>query len=597
METSYSIQTGETKTLGVVDFAVFGCTLSVMLFIGLYFAMKNKKDQDPAEYLVAGRSMGVLPVSLSLALTFLSALTLLGLPAEIYNYTTMFWWLALGMVLAVAGAAHVFNPVLYNIGITSVYEYIDRRYGSTVRVLISFSWVLQTMSYMGTVLYAPSLALKTVTGMELWVSILTVGCLVTLYTSLGGMRAVLWTDSFQAVLILVGLLSVLIQGCITIGGFGRAWEIASENSRIYFHDFSVDPGTRASFWAVVVGGGVMWMSYYSISQSQVQRILACPTLKKAQIAMWCSGAQLVLIVSLCCMVGVVLFAFYKDCDPLQYNLVSTTDELLPLFVMDILGHLPGLPGIFLSCIFSGSLSSLSSGMNAVSAVVLQDYIRPFCSCNINNFTATVITKVTTVACGGISIGIAFVASRLGNLLELPYIAMSIIDGPVFGVFILGMFFPRGNKWGALCGYISGITVMLWIAVGAFIHDIASPMSQFSVKGCNWNATNSTMPTTPTPLANNTMSAEQYDDLSIYRLSFLYYTATGAFINVIVGMIVSFITGYGKLVTTDPKLVFPLIRSFCPCLPKKVMDTCDCTPVVERPPQEDETEMSHDVCIF
>ncbi|XP_046573228.1 sodium/iodide cotransporter-like [Haliotis rubra] len=356
MEASYSTQTGETKTLGVVDFVVFASTLSVMLFIGLYFAMKSKKDHDPAEYLVAGRSMGVLPVSLSLAVTFLSALTLLGLPAEIYNYNTMFWWLALGMVLAVAGAAHVFNPVLYNIGITSVYEYIHMRYGRSVRVLVSFSWVIQTMSYMGTVLYAPSLALKTVSGMELWVSIVTVGCLVTLYTSLGGMKAVLWTDSFQAVLILVGLLSVFIQGCITIGGFGRAWDIASENSRIYFHDFSVDPRTRASFWSVVVGGGIMWMSYYSVSQSQVQRFLACHTLRKAQIAMWFSGVQLVVIVSLCCLVGVVLFAFYKDCHPLHYNIISNTDELLPLFVMDILGHLPGLPGIFLSCIFSGSLS-------------------------------------------------------------------------------------------------------------------------------------------------------------------------------------------------------------------------------------------------
>ncbi|XP_071114998.1 sodium-coupled monocarboxylate transporter 1-like [Haliotis cracherodii] len=589
METSYSTQTGEAKTLGVVDFAVFGCTLSVMLFIGLYFAFKNKKDQDPAEYLVAGRSMGVLPVSLSLAVTFLSSMTLLGLPAEIYNYTTMFWWLALGMVLAVAGAAHVFNPVLYNIGITSVYEYIEKRFGKTVRTSVTIGWLFQTIFYMGTVLYAPALALKAVTGMELWVSIVTIGCLVTVYTTLGGMKAVLWTDSFQAGLIVVGLLSVVIQGSIVLGGFDRAWQIASTNSRIYFDNFSVDPGTRVSVWSAVIGGGIMWMSFYSVNQCQVQRLIACPTQKKAQIAMWCSGAQLVLIVSLCCMVGVVLFAFYKDCDPLQYNLVSTTDELLPLFVMDILGHLPGLPGLFLSCIFSGSLSTLSSGMNAVSAVVLQDYIRPFCSCNINNFTASVITKVTTVTCGALCIGIAFLASGINNLLELSYIT-SVIDGPAFGVFILGMFFPRANHWGALCGYISGITVMLWIAVGAFIHDITSPMSQFSVQGCNWNATNSTMPTTPTPVANNT--AEQDDTLAIYHMSFLYYSATGAFINVVVGIIVSLITGYGKNVNVDPKLIFPIVRTLFPCLPKNVKEKCTYTP--REPKTIESTELTEAV---
>ncbi|XP_067675712.1 sodium-dependent multivitamin transporter-like [Haliotis asinina] len=592
METSYSIHTGETKTLGVVDFVVFASTLSGMLFIGLYFAMKDKKNHDPAQYLVAGRSMGVLPVSLSLAVTFLSALTLLGLPAEIYNYNTMFWWIALGLVLAVAGAAHVFNSVLYNIGITSVYEYVDMRYGRSVRVLVSSSWIIQTMSYMGTVLYAPSLALKTVSGMELWLSILTVGCLVTVYTSLGGMKAVLWTDSFQALLILAGLLLVFIQGCITIGGFGRAWDIASENSRIYFHDFSMDPRSRASFWSVVVGGGIMWMSYYSANQSQVQRFLACHTLRKAQVAMWLSGLQLVVIVSLCCLVGVLLFAFYKDCNPLHYNLVSNTDELLPLFVMDILGHLPGLPGIFLSCIFSGSLSTLSSGMNAVSAVVLQDYIRPFCSCSINNFTASVITKVTTAVCGAISVGLAFAASRLGSVLQLSYVAFSVTDGPVFGVFILGMFFPRANRWGALGGYVTGVIILMWIAVGAFIHNIITPMSKFSVHGCNWNATNSTMPTTPTN--NNTTHAERDKGLGIYELSFFNYTATGAFICVIVGIIVSLITGYGKPVTTDPKLVFPVIRSLCPCLPKTVKEKLEYAPVAEGPHHIDVTEMSEGV---
>ncbi|XP_046573274.1 sodium-dependent multivitamin transporter-like [Haliotis rubra] len=155
-----------------------------------------------------------------------------------------------------------------------------------------------------------------------------------------------------------------------------------------------------------------------------------------------------------------------------------------------------------------------------------------------------------------------------------------------------MFFPRANKWGALCGYVASITILMWIALGALIHNITTPVSQFSVQGCNWNATNSTMPTAPT--ANNTMYAEGDHGLGIYHLSFVNYTATGAFICVFVGTIVSLITGYGKLVTTDPKLVFPAIRSLCPCLPKTVKEKLDYAPVVERPPELDVTEMSEDV---
>ncbi|XP_071115367.1 sodium-coupled monocarboxylate transporter 2-like [Haliotis cracherodii] len=570
MASTYSIHSGDVKTLGMADFLVCGASLICALGIGLVFAIKSRKSDDPSEFLVAGRSMGVLPVTLSLVVTFISALTLLGLPAEIYSYNTMFWWVALGMMIAVAGSAHVFNPVLHNLGITSAYEYIEMRFGAAMRLLVSFCWLFQTIFYLGTVLYAPSLALKTFSGLDMWVSILSVGVLVTLYTSVGGMKAVLWTDSFQAVIILVGLLSVVIQGSIVIGGFGRAWEIASEHSRINFQEFSVDPRTRLSFWSVVVGGGITWMAYYSVNQCQIQRVFACPSLRKAQIAMWLNGLGLAVVVSLCCMIGVLLFAFYEGCDPLQLNLIGGTDELVPLFVMDILGHLPGLPGIFLSCIFSGCLSTLSSGINALSGVLLQDFIRPHCALNISSFTATVITKVSAALCGCVCIGLAFVAGNFGNMLQLSYIIMSVFDGPVFGVFVLGMFFPRANKWGALCGYICSLVFMTWISVGAFFNGVTAPVSHLSVHGCNWNATNSTMPTTTT--LPPTVATDENTSFSIYQMSFLYYTATGALVNVILGVVVSLITGYREPVSTDPGLITPVVNTLYQCWQKKQDDS-------------------------
>ncbi|XP_046571841.1 sodium-coupled monocarboxylate transporter 1-like [Haliotis rubra] len=402
--------------------------------------------------------------------------------------------------------------------------------------------------------------------MELWVSILTVGGLVTLYTSMGGMKAVLWADSFQALLILVGLLSVFIQGTVVTDGLHNAWEVASEHSRVYFHDFSASPTTRHSFWSVAIGGGMMWMSYYAVNQCQIQRLLACPTLKRAQVAIWINSVGLAVIVSICCLIGIVMFAFYKDCHPLHYNLINSTDELLPLFVMDILGHLPGLPGIFLSCIFSGSLSSLSSGINALSAVVLQDYVRPFSSRSLSNLQATIITKCTAASFGFLCIGLAFVASTLGNVLQISYAILSTLDGPLFGIFILGMFFPRANKWGAMAGYMSGLFFLSWVGFGAYLYDVKTPMSHFSVRGCNWNATNTTTPTSAASSTNFTEGREAGDYLGIYHLSYLNYTATGAFVNVAVGIVVSLITGYGKPVKTDPKLICPVVNILFPCLP-------------------------------
>ncbi|XP_046543058.1 sodium-coupled monocarboxylate transporter 2-like [Haliotis rubra] len=170
----YSINSGRTNSLHWEDYVVFGCTLAIPAVIGLYHAIKDWKKNSPTEFLVGNRQMGTIPVALSVTVSFLSALTLLGMPAEVYNYNTMFWWLALGMIVAVGGAAHLFLPCLYKLGVTSVYE--------------------------------------------------------------GGMKTVLWTDSLQTVIIITGLISLLVQGSLAVGGFTKAWEIAKERGRLLFFE-------------------------------------------------------------------------------------------------------------------------------------------------------------------------------------------------------------------------------------------------------------------------------------------------------------------------------------------------------------------------
>ncbi|XP_046571641.1 sodium-dependent multivitamin transporter-like [Haliotis rubra] len=185
MELGYSINSGHRNTLHWEDYLVFGCTLLIPACVGLYHALKDRKKNSPSDFLVGNRQMGTVPVALSVTVTFLSALTLLGMPAEVYIHDTMFWLLALGMILAVAGAAHLFIPILYRLGVTSVYEYFELRFGKRVRILASLNWILQVLLYMAFVLYAPSLALYSVTGFNLWLSISTVGVIVTIYTALG----------------------------------------------------------------------------------------------------------------------------------------------------------------------------------------------------------------------------------------------------------------------------------------------------------------------------------------------------------------------------------------------------------------------------
>ncbi|XP_071108383.1 sodium-coupled monocarboxylate transporter 1-like [Haliotis cracherodii] len=586
MSEDYSINTGQKKTFTIPDYVLFSLTLAISAGIGLFYAIKDRNKVNSKEYLLGGKDMYVLPVAMSLLVTFLSALTLLGTPAEMYNFTTMFWWLCLAFVFAMVIASVVFIPFFYNLNVTSVFQYLQLRFSMPVRVLASLLYILQTSAYMSFVLYAPSLALNAVTGLDLWGSLVAVGIIVTLYTALGGMKAVLWTDTFQAFVILAGLLAVLIQGSIVMGGFQNAWDIAANRSRIYFHDFSFDPTTRHSFWSVVVGGSFFWMSLYGVNQAQVQRALSCPSMFKARLTLLVNLPGLIFIVSLCCMIGIVMYAFYADCHPIKFNnLISRTDQLLPLYVMDILGHIPGIPGVFVSCIFSGSLSTISSSLNALGAIIPCDFIKP-CFPYLSDRSMTILSKVTVVIFGGVAIGLAALVSQLGSVLQASYTVYSIINGPLFGLFILGMFFPWANAWGAFVGALTSLTFMCWIGFGAFANKVSTAiLSPVFTHGCNWSVTTTamtittTLGTTTTPSTGSTemttVAASSDPFIPMYKLSYLYYTPTAMAVLVIVGMVVSLITGPRRPGSIDPRLLCPLFDRLFPCMPEKILRPLRC----------------------
>ncbi|XP_050390523.1 sodium-dependent multivitamin transporter isoform X2 [Patella vulgata] len=585
----YSIITGKRKTFGVVDYVLFSIILIISAAIGFFFAVKDRKKDSSSNFLLAGRKMSVFPVAMSLLVTFLSALTLLGNPVEIYNYNTMFWYLCLAMVLAIAAASFIFIPFFYELGITSAFEYLELRFSKHVRILGCLLYIFQTMMYVSFVLYAPALALTAVTGINLWASIVGIMLIVTAYTAMGGMKAVVWTDTFQAFVIIAGLLAALIQGSILTGGFEEAWKVAADRGRVVFDVFDPDPKVRHSFWTVVFGGGIFWTSLFGLNQAQIQRAISLPSLTKAKISLLTSLIGIVFILTIGFMIGIVMFAFYANCHPIKFmNIISKADQLLPLFVMDILGQFPGIPGIFVSCVFSGSLSTLSSCLNALSAVTIEDILKRFRFVkSMNDFKITLLSKFLVVIYGVIGIGAAFLVSQVSAILQASYSLFSIINGPLSGLFVLGIFFPWANTWGAIAGSLTSLFMMSWIGFGAFANKIRTPTATFDTSGCNWNLTTTTTmttvamesstmllnsTTTPIPPATVESSDPFYD---MYKLSYLWYTATAILINVVVGLIVSFITGRTKPEDLEPRLIFSIFDRLLPCLPETVLRKLRC----------------------
>ncbi|VDI28192.1 Hypothetical predicted protein [Mytilus galloprovincialis] len=300
--------------------------------------------------------------------------------------------------------------------------------------------------YMAIVLYGPSLALNAVTGISLWGSMIAVCAVCTLYTALGGMKAVVWTDTIQVLIMFSGMLILLIFGCKKLEGLDVAWRVADENDRIKFFILNPDPSERHSVWNMIVGGGFIWTGVYGINQAQVQRAVSFSSLSKAKLSLWVNLVCIVSILSLVCLVGVVMFAYYSTCDPVLAGIVTKSDQLIPLFAMDVVGDWHGLPGLVISCIFSGSLSTVSSGFNAISAIILKDFVL-VCAPNMPSGTRTIISKLIVLLAGGVCLAVAYVMSQLtSSILTATITIYGLLGGPLLGVFTLGMLFPWANKW-------------------------------------------------------------------------------------------------------------------------------------------------------
>jgi len=326
-------------TFDVWDALVLASILIISALIGLYYRYTGGKQKTTKEYLMADQSMTTFPVSFSLMASFMSAITLMGVSTESYQFGTLFGVINISYILSTPIAAYIFLPVFYRMRTTSVYEYLERRFGYATRLAASMAFTLQMILYMGIALYAPALALEAVTGISKGTAILVLGLVCTFYSTLGGLKAVLVTDVFQSFLMYAAIFAVIAVSAIKAGGLGPIWEVAREHGRLEFFEFSMDPTVRHTWWTLIIGGMVTYLSLYGVNQTQVQRLLSVHNLKSSQSALWWNLPILGLLSFSTIFSGLAIFYYYRDCDPLLNGRIASRDQLMPLFAVHTMGKL------------------------------------------------------------------------------------------------------------------------------------------------------------------------------------------------------------------------------------------------------------------
>ncbi|XP_047346992.1 sodium-coupled monocarboxylate transporter 1-like isoform X1 [Vespa velutina] len=556
------------QNFAIPDYIVFVLMLLVSAFVGIYFGFV-KKISGEDEYLVGGRNMKTFPISLSLIASFISGISLLGIPTEVYVYGTTYLFISFGLIITGFIMSKVFLPVFHDLKITSTYEYLERRFDKKIRLLGSFLFSISMIVYLPIVIYVPALAFNQVTGINVHIITPFVCIVCIFYTCMGGLRAVVWADFIQVLVMFGSMLLITIKGTSDIGGLSVVLRRNRDSDRLEFPAFDWSPTTRHTIWSLVIGGFVHWLQSLAVSQNTIQLYLALPTLHLARRALWYFIIGVSLIVGTCGYAGMLIYAWYYECDPLTTKLAGTKDQLLPLLVMNVLGDYPGLPGLFVAGVFSAALSSLSTGLNSMAAVVLEDFIKPFRKTGFTPRVADIFMKLTVIIVGAICVALAFVVEKAGlHVLQLSVSLNSITNGPSLGIFTMGVLLPWVNAKGALIGGLAGCGFMGWITLTAQTA-IASGKMKFEEKpvtteGCMYSfpQIENLLLFIPSETILNEENGNSFPEQlwALYRISYLWYTIIGTLVTLSIGLIVSIISSedVDKL---DPMLLAPFMRKF------------------------------------
>ncbi|XP_055691203.1 sodium-coupled monocarboxylate transporter 1-like [Lutzomyia longipalpis] len=552
------------NVFSAVDYSVVIAMLLTSMGIGLYHSWKRRgMTSDELEYLMAGRKMTVIPVSLSILASSLSSLGLLIFSTEMYLYGSGFFFYIFPQFAAVWFFNKFMLPIFHGLKITSLYHYLEKRFDRRVRIFGSASFILLAVLYMPILLYMPCLSFKQFTGIDVKITGTVLVVVVITYTCIGGFRATVWTDVFQSIAMFGAIFIVLVKGYVDLVkevGAKAIFQLNYNTDRYIFPTLNPDPTLRQSIWSIFIGGMCITSC---CNQLVVQRCLALPTLEKARRATWIYIVLFCMIFVIGVFGGSLLVTVFRHCDPKIAGIVDEYDQLFPLLVLLLSHTLPSLMGIYMGGMFCASLSSISTFLNSLAAVVLEDFCKPFV--RLSNRAKGLIMRCVVVAFGLSTIPLITIAEKTDTIGQFAVRIESITGSSILGIFVLGIFCPSINGTCALIGGISCIFLVGWICFSASkaIADgsLAFDIKPIEYRGCS-EIFNITMNLDNLELNQNlthlTKETEGSDVMFLFRISFLYYLPLGILTTIFIAFIARIFLGGNEEV--DSKLIWQYSRS-------------------------------------
>ncbi|MBM6671690.1 sodium:solute symporter [Phocaeicola coprophilus] len=450
----------------LIVFLVFTC--GVMLLGCSFFKKKTSSD----EFTSAGRSLPGWVVGMSIFATYVSSISYLGNPGMAFAGDWNAFVFSLSIPVASYFAAKYFVPFYRNMGNVSAYSFLEERFGPWARMYASMCYLLTQIARMGSILFLLALPMNSLMGWNIPLVIVVTSIAIIVYSMMGGMKGVIWTEAMQGFILIGGAVVCLFVLLFKMPeGPMQTFEIAMQDNKFYLGDLTTNIDT-STLWVCLIYGLFINLQNYGIDQNYVQRYLTAKSEREAKFSALFGGYLYIPVSAVFFLIGTALYAYYKVYpDLLPADIAQKADYVFPYFIVH---ELPvGVTGLLIASIFAAGMSTVATSVTSSSTIILTDYYKRFRK-NASDKEQLLILKLGSLLVGVLGILVAIAFLNVKSALEAWWVLSSIFSGGMLGLFLLGYMSRKYvHNFDAILGVVCGVLFVIWIVITPLVHDYLS----------------------------------------------------------------------------------------------------------------------------
>lgn len=448
----------------IIDLIVFLIFTGGIVVFGCSFFKKKTSSDD---FTSAGRSLPGWVVGMSIFATYVSSISYLGYPGKAFSGDWNAFVFSLSIPIASYFAAKYFVPFYRNMGSVSAYSFLEHRFGAWARLYASACYLLTQIARMGSILFLLALPMNILMGWNIQMVIIITSAAIIIYSMLGGIKAVIWTEAIQSFILIGGALACLVILLFSMPeGPMQTFDIAMADNKFYLGDLTGDL-SHSTFWVCLIYGVFINLQNYGIDQNYVQRYHTAKNEKEAKFSALFGGYLFIPVSAIFFLIGTALYAYYQVYPDLLPADGIKADYVFPFFIVN---QLPvGMTGLLIASIFAAGMSTVATSVTSSSTIILTDYYKRFRK-HASDKEQLFVLKISSLIVGVLGIIIAIALLNVESILDAWWKLSSIFSGGMLGLFLLGYLSKKARNIDAIISVICGVLLICWISLTSYFNE-------------------------------------------------------------------------------------------------------------------------------